>query len=80
MELICKKCLLREMAQADQAMIKKYTEAIKGADRVAKEEYDRRLSICKECEKLNAGTCNACGCYVELRALTAVSHFPHKKW
>lgn len=38
MELICKKCLLREMAQADQAMIKKYTEAIKGADRVAKEE------------------------------------------
>lgn len=54
MELICKKCLLREMAQADQAMIKKYTEAIKGADRVAKEEYERRLSICKECEKLNA--------------------------
>ena len=28
MELICKKCLLREMAQADQAMIKKYTEAM----------------------------------------------------
>lgn len=80
MELICKKCLLREMAQADQAMIKKYTEAIKGADRVAKEEYERRLSICKECEKLNAGTCNACGCYVELRALTAVSYCPHKKW
>ena len=80
MELICKKCLLREMAQADQAMIKKYTEAIKGADRVAKEEYERRLSICKECEKLNAGTCNACGCYGELRALTAVSHCPHKKW
>ena len=71
MELICKKCLLREMAQADQAMIK---------NRVAKEEYERRLSICKECEKLNAGTCNACGCYVELRALTAVSHCPHKKW
>ena len=80
MELICKKCLLREMAQADQAMIKKYTEAIKGADRVAKEEYERRLSICKECEKLYAGTWNACGCYVDLRSLTAVSDCPHKKW
>mgnify|MGYP000671276784 CR=1 FL=1 len=30
MELICKKCLLREMAEADAAMIKKYVDAIKG--------------------------------------------------
>ena len=43
MELICKKCLLREMAEADQAMIKKYVEAIKGEDRVPKAEYERRL-------------------------------------
>ena len=28
MELICKKCLLREMAEADAAMIKKYVDAI----------------------------------------------------
>ena len=33
MELICKKCLLREMAEADAAMIKKYVDAIKGEDR-----------------------------------------------
>ena len=32
MELICKKCLLREMAEADAAMIKKYVDAIKGED------------------------------------------------
>ena len=50
MELICKKCLLREMAEADQAMIKKYVDAIKGEDRVAPSEYERRLSICKACE------------------------------
>ena len=80
MELICKKCLLREMAQADQAMIKKYTEAIKGADRVAKEEYERRLSICKECEKLLSGMCRMCGCYVEMRAAIALRDCPGKKW
>lgn len=77
---ICKKCLFREMAEADIAMIEKYKEAIKLADRVDDGEYDRRLAICKECEKLNAGTCNACGCYVELRATAKVSHCPNKKW
>jgi len=76
----CKKCLLREMAEADYAMIEKYRDAIKNEDRVAEPEYERRLAICKECEKLNAGTCDACGCYVELRAIAKVSRCPHKKW
>ena len=42
MELICKKCLLREMAEADAAMIKKYVDAIKGEDRVPEKEYEAR--------------------------------------
>ena len=62
MELICKKCLLREMAEADAAMIKKYVDAIKGEDRVPEKEYEARLAVCKACDRLNAGTCNACGC------------------
>ena len=70
MELICKKCLLREMAEADAAMIKKYVDAIKGEDRVPEKEYEARLAVCKACDRLN----------VELRALTGVSHCPHKKW
>ena len=61
MELICKKCLLREMAEADAAMIKKYVDAIKGEDRVPEKEYEARLAVCKACDRLNAGTCNACG-------------------
>ena len=44
MELICKKCLLREMAEADAAMIKKYVDAIKGEDRVPEKEYEARLA------------------------------------
>ena len=77
---ICKKCLFREMAEADIAMIEKYKEAIKLEDRVSDEVYEQRLTVCKECERLNAGTCSACGCYVELRALGKVSSCPNKKW
>ena len=68
------------MADADQEMIKKYKEAIKKADRVQEEEYERRLAICKGCGLLNAGTCSACGCYVELRAAAKAGRCPYKKW
>lgn len=75
---ICKRCLLRDLSEADFANIEKYKEAI--TDRVPESLYEKRLSLCKECDLLNAGTCNACGCYVELRALGSLSKCPHKKW
>lgn len=77
---ICKKCLMREMAEADIAMIEKYKAAIKTKDRVSEQEYEARLLVCKTCDRLNAGTCAACGCYVELRALSPASSCPHKMW
>ena len=49
MNRVCKKCLMREMAEADALMIEKYKAAIKSEDRVCEEEYERRLSVCKEC-------------------------------
>ena len=76
----CKMCLLREMAGEDIKKIEKYKEAIKQEDRVNEEKYESRLSSCKQCEKLNAGTCNACGCYVEIRALSIQGTCPYKKW
>lgn len=79
-EKICKKCLLREMAEADMKMIEKYKNAILIEDRVEEKEYEKRLSLCKECQHLNAGTCSACGCYVELRAVAKAGHCPYKKW
>lgn len=68
------------MAEADQKMIEKYKEAIKLEEQVKQKCYEARLSICKSCELLNAGTCGACGCYVELRAAAKVGRCPHKKW
>ena len=68
------------MAEEDARQIEKYREAIKKADRVEEQEYERRLALCKDCELLNAGTCGACGCYVELRATAKAGHCPHKRW
>jgi len=68
------------MATADREMIEKYKASIKKEDRVSEEKYEDRLQKCKACEKLEGGTCLACGCYVELRALSPVSKCPHKKW
>lgn len=76
----CKKCLLRDMIDADMSMIEKYKAAIKMADRVDEELYENRLSICTSCDGLNEGTCMSCGCYVELRAISKVAHCPKKKW
>ncbi len=76
----CKRCLLREMAEADAANIEKYKSAIKPADRAAPDIYEERLGVCKQCDRLNAGTCNACGCYVELRALYKDGRCPYKQW
>ena len=71
---------MREMAEADIQMIEKYKNAIKEEDKVSEVIYENRLTVCKNCEKLNDGTCSACGCYVEFRALAKVSGCPHKKW
>ncbi|MBR1623596.1 MAG: hypothetical protein IJ675_06780 [Pseudobutyrivibrio sp.] len=68
------------MVDADTAMIEKYKAALKQQDMVSDEEYERRLRVCTTCEKLNAGTCMSCGCYVELRAAAKISKCPTKKW
>ena len=61
---ICKKCLLSE---------------IDDAEKCREDEYKRRLGICKECVLLNEGTCGACGCYVELRAIKKDARCPQEK-
>ena len=76
----CKRCLLRDMAKADIANIEKYKDAVKQSDRVFDTVYEERLTVCKQCDYLTAGTCSACGCYVELRSLYKDGKCPYKKW
>lgn len=44
------------------------------------ELYEERLAICKNCERLISGMCNACGCFVEMRAAINSNNCPYDKW
>ena len=73
----CRKCLLREMDEAEYfAKLHDYIERIPAAEKASPEEYGRRLAICKECDHLQDGTCARCGCYVELRAAVKRNRCP----
>ena len=66
--------------EAYKEMISGHIDIIKEADRSGEELYNKRLDVCRDCEKLNAGTCLSCGCYVEIRAALKRSKCPNKKW
>ena len=54
MDIRCKRCLLREMANEDMYhRIQRTIDAIPPKLRCSKGEYDARLELCKECEKLD---------------------------
>ena len=77
---ICPRCLFRDMDEKARAELKTYLDKIKEPDRADTDVYEKRLSICKSCEKLHEATCDACGCYVEFRAYSRHSHCPLKIW
>ena len=79
---ICKKnaCFVRWTRQAFFRICMIILQEFRRKIKTPEEEYERRLSICKECEKLLSGMCRMCGCYVEMRAAIALRDCPGKKW
>ncbi len=78
---LCKRCLVRDMD--NKQMYHTMYEYISHLDEEIKaspEVYESRLAICKGCERLLEGMCNACGCYVELRAAIRIRVCPYEKW
>lgn len=53
-----------------------------GMKHVDEKEFDRRLSICKECPSLikDQDRCGECGCYLKTKALWESSECPLGKW
>ena len=77
----CLKCLLREMdEEAYMQKLHRYIELLDEDVKVAEMMYEARLNVCRQCDYLEAGTCLACGCYVELRAAVKKNKCPYKKW
>ena len=80
----CKKCLLREAAEADiLESIKLRIDKLSDSEKADDELYQNRLNECRNCDNLRSGVCMKCGCYVELRAAFKKQKCPDvraKKW
>lgn len=81
----CKKCLLRDLPEAEY--FKTMYEYIANLDPDIKAEpdvYEERLALCRDCEELLSGMCRLCGCYVEMRAAVRKNYCPGvgagKRW
>ena len=77
----CKRCLLAELD--NEKLLEDVRLAVSRLGRelkVSDEEYAARLDVCRTCDYLNEGTCDACGCYVELRAAARTGKCPYGKW
>ena len=77
----CKKCLLAELDNEKLLADVRLAVSRLGRElKVSDEEYAARLDVCRTCDYLNEGTCDACGCYVELRAAARTGKCPYSKW
>lgn len=81
MTKICRRCLLSDISKEQyEALIVNGLKALPQEDLVDESSCSKRLEICRECEKLNEGTCLACGCFVEIRAALKKGRCPYNKW
>ncbi len=79
----CRKCLLRDMPEADFFQsLQAYIAHIPQERKVPEPVLQRRLEICRSCDELVNGMCRQCGCYVEMRAVMRVRACPNvpAKW
>ena len=81
MPKICTRCLLKDFSKEQyEKIIVEGIRALPAEDLVSEEREAERLDLCGQCEKLNRGTCLACGCFVEIRAATKKGRCPYGKW
>ena len=77
----CTRCLLKDYSkEVYERLIVEGLKALPAEDIADGEVTAARLSVCQVCEKLNQGTCLACGCYVEIRAALKTGKCPYSNW
>lgn len=81
---VCKKCLLLEAGEEKSFKgVKDYVDNLDLSLKACDEVYQKRLSLCRECDNLISGMCLKCGCYVEIRAVLKDKSCPNcdeRKW
>ena len=81
MSKICTRCLLKDFSREQyEKIVVEGIRALPAEDLVSEEIESVRLGYCRQCDKINQGTCLACGCFVEIRAVTKKGRCPYKKW
>ena len=81
MTKICTRCLLKDFSKEQyEAIVINGLASLPKEDLVDNAESNRRLDVCKDCGKLNQGTCLACGCFIEIRASLKKGTCPYNKW
>ena len=77
----CTRCLLKDYSkEVYEKLIVEGLKALPIEDLTTEDVTSGRLEVCKGCEKINQGTCLACGCYVEIRAALKAGKCPYSKW
>lgn len=74
----CRQCLLRDMLdpQDYERTVERVRRALHARVRTPDAQYEQRLSVCRDCDQLQNGTCMRCGCLVEMRAMRRDMHCP----
>lgn len=68
----CRKCLFSQMDDLSMyRQIEDYLAAMDPALKAPPARYRARLDRCRACEHLVSGTCQKCGCFVEVRCAKA---------
>lgn len=78
---ICKRCGLKTiLSEEDIQKMVSDVRKMRGTRLVNDDEYNRRLEICRSCEKLEYGsTCALCGCVIQVRAMLHDGRCPYPK-
>lgn len=78
---LCRKCLLKEEFPDDyEKYVASLIKRMPLKEKVTEELYQARLERCKQCDKLQNGTCMACGCMVEIRGIQRGKRCPYGYW
>lgn len=76
---VCRRCLLLDMKEAaEYKSVYDYISRLPREQMAPQPEYERRLAICRECDRLNSGVCASCGCFVEVRAIKKDMYCPNE--
>ncbi len=77
----CRKCLLIDLeAGKEKEIVYGYISELSAGERAGEALFQERLTTCRQCKWLEQATCQACGCFVEVRAAVRKNHCPYKMW